>query len=652
MAGSTINFIKELTRQKRTKDEKFYKRMLYYFELQLPGEVKGRSDNFMFPLILPPESITMDEPFAVELTPTQQGGLYAEENGIIQRTIRIKGNTGFKPRALKTYGSFGGTPPGPSTALPVHMPPKTVSHSRKLLQTVVADISGQKHFQYLQDSVFRTYGDLKRDPSTAKDTKMFFHNPKDDEHWTVIPMRFTMEREAKKSTLYEYNIELTIVGPADKGDDLDFDDKSWLDNFNNAVYMASLGASLTSGCLNDLTALASDVGTQLSNVTVIIDNVTSILSATQDFIDGVNDLIDIPHAYVISTTELVDEAASINASGSNSDEYVLPRGVTYTTNVLRKMADGLEMIASNPSSFETSSTSLMSNIRDRQDLKRTVSKGDRDTVRSSDGPTSYVELEQLGTGLTPGEVISSDGDVLAGGNVRRYKNMRIVKVGQGDTLASLASQYMGDARLWQYIANANGLKPPYIDDQASSPIVSGSSDESVLGRTLGVGSDVLIPSNTVSPRDYPLLPVIGTQVSESTENQLLGIDAFLEVENGAIGDSRAILDIAIDAEGGSTDIKLAEGLDNIIQAIKLRLSTEYGTDTMYKKVGLKRIVGLNFKLADLANAEYRIREAIGADSRIASIRNLQFEQSDDALIVDLDAELRGFAESRPVKFAL
>lgn len=654
MAVSAINFIKELARQNIAQDENFYRRMLYYFELQLPyqtgpgGVIPGISNNFMFPLILPPKAITMDEPFAAEITPTQQGGLYVEESGIVQRTLRIRGNTGFKPRKLKTYGSMGESPPGPAFAVPFSVFPQKVSHSRKLPPVAAADISGHRHFQYLQDSLFRVYADLKRDPVTAKDTAMFFHNPKDDEHWRVIPRRFTMERDSSQPTLYNYNIELTIVGPAEAGTDLDFDDKSWLDDFNNAIQIASMGANLTSGAINDLTAMADDIGTQISNITVLIDNTTTILTATQDFIDGNKALIDLPHAWVISNAELLEAAASLTVE--DPDQTVPP----WVTNKIRTAVDGLELIASNPSSFETPNTTTITDIRGYQDLRRTVSQEKQTEVTDSNGPSSFVELEQLGTGLTPGEVTSSAGSTLAGGDILKYRNLQKVEVGQGDTLASLAAQHLGDARLWQYIATANGIKPPYVNDQASTPLIRGNADESLFGHSLGIGSEILIPTNAASPKDYPLLPVLGTQIDEPTNNMLLGIDAKLEVANGATGDSMSVWDVAIDTENGSTDVKTVEGMDNIEQAVTMRLLTEYGTDTLYKKVGLKRIVGLNFKFADLANARYRLRDAVSADARVATISDLRFDQSEDGdgLITELTAQLRGFAESRSIKVAL
>ena len=656
MSVSPIAFTREMVRRNVNQDENFVKRLLYYFELQIPrlalggGVVPGTSNSFMFPLILPPESYSMTEPFSVEVIPTQKGGLYVEENGIIQRVIRLRGTTGFKPRMLKTYGSMGdaNTPPAPMHTNPIGIDPKNKSYSRNLPVTMFAEVSGQRHFQYLQDSVFRTYGDLKRDPATAKDTMMFFHNPKDDEHWRVVPNQFTLEKDKSRPTLYYYNIELLAIDKADSTADLDFDDKNILDNFYNALYMAKLGEDLVSGAIDDMTALQQDLGNVLSNLTVLLDGLTNILTSVQDFTSGTERLIQVPYSSIISMTEFMDEAANI-ASDPNQSTVTVP---IEATQMIRRAIDGLEMIGANPSTFETSNELEMQDIKDRQELRRSVTAEKQKEVASGTGPTSFLELEELGTGLTPGEVVSSKGQVSIGGELSKYRSVRKVTVGKGDTLATLASQYMGDARLWQYIAVANGLKPPYVDDMASTPLHKTEADERPFRESVGIGSEIVIPSNDASPLDYPLLPVLGTRIEEPIENQLLGIDALLEPVVATTGDSRALYDVAINTELGSNDAKLIEGLDNMTQVIMMRLSTEQGTDLLYKHVGLKRIIGLNFALADLANARYRIREAVGADPRVASVRNLVFEQQDDALQATMDALLRGFTETRPIQVTI
>jgi hypothetical protein len=72
-------------------------------------------------------------------------------------------------------------------------------------------MSGQRQFQFLQDRIFRLYSDLKQNPDASAGTKLYFHNPKDQENWRVIPMSFTMSRAAPRSTMYFYDIQLLVV---------------------------------------------------------------------------------------------------------------------------------------------------------------------------------------------------------------------------------------------------------------------------------------------------------------------------------------------------------------------------------------------------------------------------------------------------------
>ena len=161
----TLDTIREAARQEATQDENFYKKIIYYFELQVPEEASqfDAAEVFLFPLALNPENYSMNEPFALEKTCTQGGGLYVEEDGIAGRTIQLRGSTGFKPRPLKGFGT---------QALKLKI--ENRSHGRRLLADVFSNLSGQRHFHYLQDVVFRTYSDLKRDPATSEGTNLIF----------------------------------------------------------------------------------------------------------------------------------------------------------------------------------------------------------------------------------------------------------------------------------------------------------------------------------------------------------------------------------------------------------------------------------------------------------------------------------------------
>lgn len=660
---SLIKFVKERARQRLTDDQDFLKRYLFFFEMRVPRDVAtvGGYLGFLFPIILPPKSYTLTEPFTVEAIPTQGGGLYVEENGIVQRSLRIQGTTGFKPRPLKLR--LG-------DAFPAILDASKKSHGRELLEFMIGKISGQRHIHYLQDAVFRTYGDLKRDPATAADTQLIFHNPADRESWLVVPKEFTIERDAGSPHAYNYTIDLLVVDQA-AAVKADFsEDKGIFDTIRDTLRTLKKGIDLVTGAINDLTALVGEIRGIIHIIDDILDAVTAITDAVANFIDGVTELIEIPYIFVESTVALVESARQV-ANAYN--ELIHPaRGIPSTVDQkLATMQDGLELIGSYPSAYERSVDGLIREKREQQEARRSLSSTRKKNAEDFGSPATLNAVRNLGTQLTAGDVKSAEGEITTGSLVRAYKSAREVVIEDGDTMAGLAARYMGDARQWQYIAIMNGLKPPYINDQASEPLVAGVGVGSVLSgkatgadnppfsKTLGVGGKILIPTNQPSTLDLPILPVMGVKTDEPAEHQFLGTDLLLDAVGSNYGNSREQYDIPIDTDGGSVDAKLVAGMDNMAQAIVIRMLTDRGSDALYTELGVHRVVSLNFTALDLAIARFRIVDAISRDPRVSSIQLIRFAQGEegnvltaDQLRVDLSVGVRGFSESRPIQVVM
>ena len=647
MPVSTLAYVKEMARQAITGDENFFRRMLYYFELRIPADVGILGDtDFLYPLIIPPESYTLEEPFAVEATPTQGGGLYVEENGIVQRMIRLRGTTGFKPRTLKTPGSLG--------AIPATISPEKKSFSRKLPFFVFDKISGARHFQYLQDSVFRTYADLKRDPAMSKGTMLIFHNPKDDEHWIVAPQRFSLERNAAQPFTYWYTIELLVV---DKAEDAKADfseDKSLFDRLKDNLRAIKGYADMATGAINDLTALVGEIKSFVKDAVKILDAVTSIVEAVNNFVDGVTDLIKVPYAFVESTIELIEAAMDV----ANTVMEGVNEARNFPETVKNKFMtawDSLEGLGSYPALFETPTEATIRKIRDQQSVSRSITTERKQTALKYGHPTSFDQVRNLGTQLTAGDVQSASGEITIGSQVKKYKSARQITVEQGDSLVSLAARYMGDARLWQQIAVYNGIKPPFVDNQASVPLAGESgSDDPPFDGAVGVGSQIMIPTNQKSPLEMPVLPVIGAKLTEPAEVQFLGADFQLAAVQDLAGSSRAMYDIPINSDLGSVDAKLVKGKDNLGQMLILRLLTEKGTDTLYKQVGLRKILGLGMAPVDMEMARFRVLESIKSDPRVSGVRDLKIAATGegDVFEIDVTVEIRGLSETRAVRVAI
>jgi hypothetical protein len=312
------------------------------------------------------------------------------------------------------------------------------------------------------------------------------------------------------------------------------------------------------------------------------------------------------------------------------------------------MTDGLDQIGTHPHLFALRVNRQLEQLKRWSELSSSVTTERLAEAAAGSSPTTLQQTENLGTQLTPGDVQSAEAVLRSGRAINEYTSTSEYVLASGDTLVSLAARFLGDARLWTHIAVVNDLKPPYVTQQAGIDLTS---EKSPFSGALGVGNKVLIPSYDKPPERLPLLPTLGVRSEESAENHLLGVDVALEVSGGRPGAPRYT--IAIDTDKGSTGPKLAEGIANLSQGMLLRMSIEQGTDVLFKRVGLGRIVGTKFILIDQEAARAKMIESLTQDSRIANVRKIDFGASTaDALVADIEAEVRGYTTQANVQVAL
>lgn len=595
-------------------DARYTSSGLYFFELRIPGAAleagaPGEIESFLFPLVINPTSIEMVEPFTLMDTPGLDGSLYLEENGIIRRGLRIEGTTGFKPKRL------------PMNYMIPQAEFTKVDRSYNLRgENVPTAFSGQRHFQFLQDRVFRLYGDLKRNPEYAKDTELLFHNQKDQEHWKVAPRQFVLRRMAPKGTLYYYLIELLVYDKAQEPLLVAASpDSSILDTFNdirNGVTKIREAIASAKGAINELTRVVNEITRVVTSFSRVFEDALGLVNTVDNFLNGVTNAITAPiDAFNETVTAFEDMIATIETMDERYADQV-------KSSVLA-LNDSLNRVAVATGGFSPPPGSELQRVRNLSQLSTSTSSEALSTA-AANPPGSLRAFASTGSGVRAGDLGRSLGESGVDGVEPKFSSLVERTVAPFDTLPSLAAKHMGDARLWRQIAVVNKLKYPYISAHA-------------LPGTVSPGSSLLIPSNVPSVPSITGAGVIGARVSESAEARLLGRD--LEIEFTDDGK----LDVKIDTMRGLSDAARIDGIKNLVQAVRIRVTTERESESLTPRLGVRRIIGLGFPEVDEEITLLRISEAVLADPRVQALVEAKLNTSNpDAVDCDLTFSVRGF----------
>jgi hypothetical protein len=307
-------------------------------------------------------------------------------------------------------------------------------------------------------------------------------------------------------------------------------------------------------------------------------------------------------------------------------------------------------------------------------------------------------------------------------DIGQYKSGKLVRLNYGESLESLASRFLGDPNKWLDIAIANGLKPPYIDEvgQRIAILSNGSGNQINLAETdingnlnidkLYINQQVFLQSNAEVVIDQRTVisikqvPVSGEIILEldgvRDMNRYQTIDsAYIRVfapntinssfyilipstdplpddrneevpwflAKAADDEKRAKVDLAVDVNGDLTfttngDVRLSYGLDNAIQAIKLKIITELGSLRYHPTFGLVNVVGnKNSSIDDVRELiTQSITSQIQADGRFDRVEDLAVEylvngatnEGVGAIAISLSVRLAGGTQVIPISFTV
>lgn len=280
----------------------------------------------------------------------------------------------------------------------------------------------------------------------------------------------------------------------------------------------------------------------------------------------------------------------------------------------------------------------------------------------------------------------------------------LVPVPYGKTIEEIAVKYLQDPNKWIEIVTLNKLKPPYIDEEGfeysllsnasgrqltvndtenllyiGQSILLMADDVSLFSRTISdiikisddnylvtvnglADLDILTTANNARIRAY--LPgtvnsqnqiYIPTALKPSTEDLKTYGNILIDNHTDLVNISKIdwLLtdngDVALNASG---DIRLAAGLTNLIQAIKMKLRTNRNTILHHLDYGLGIKVGMS--VADIQNGDLlrEFNRLIEADSRFDSINTMQLSLQGNKLSVYLAVSIASNNGILPINFEM
>jgi hypothetical protein len=307
-------------------------------------------------------------------------------------------------------------------------------------------------------------------------------------------------------------------------------------------------------------------------------------------------------------------------------------------------------------------------------------------------------------------------------NIGQYSSGRLVRLNYGETLQTLALRYFDDPEKWLDIAIANGLKPPYIDEIGERiPLLSnGNSNQINLSETdlsgnlnidklyinqpvfLQSTAEVIVDQRSIlnikqipvsgeiiieldGPRDLDKYKVIHNANIRVYKPNTINSSFYILIPSSEPLDSnrkeevpwflaksaedekKAGIDLAISNNGEllfdtNGDIKLSYGIDNAIQAIKLKLITELGSLRYHPEFGLVSVIGQTNQ--DVASIRSLLVESINRqvqlDSRFDRVENISVDylvngadnNSVAAFVINLSVKMAGGGQVIPISFTV
>jgi hypothetical protein len=545
--------------------------------------------SFEYVFNVNPKTIDLEEPAAVTITPTQDGGQFVEHQGSIYKTINISGTTGVRPNQA-----------GPSLIPVIGIPGPSFKLTNPMTLLPRGETSGFQDLINLRN-LFRAYFDCKASPDDASDIVMVWQNGKEGEYYVVEPISFKTRRDASSPLAFIYEIQLRTISKLafrteHKQDPMTI--RSATQHFNSRISQAIRELTVS---VNTIKAIPSRlVGIGQAVVNSVLTPASQLLNALTGLITGSNDFPIPRSSLVLLAHDSMAFYESLSAFTTQIDNY-LEHGTTNQVIVAResckRVARTATRLAAEDQLFSPSAS---------QQFKA------RSSAYRANGQPPL-------TGGSPTDLQ----------NAAASSGTSLTTVLGNDTIFTAAHRLLGDSARWKELVILNDLRYPYIDPTGNG------------NHVLRPGDQMLVPANSS-------IPVSGVSASKKLEDRLttrLGRDIRLRADQ--IAGAIATYDVDHDQRG---DLARIEGVPNMAQAINIKFETEQGTLPTHPEFGLKYPIGSKALIRSLVGYQLNARSSLLADSRISTVDSLSFQTEGNAVTVSSELSIADVDQTVSVSF--
>jgi len=577
--------------------------VMEYPGLDPAGKYRGQGNLALYQFPTPPQQYELVEPAATTIVPTQGGGKFVESQGGIFKDVRIGGTVGFRPSPPSTE-MFGGL--AKNTGIQITMPSTLNSilyNDERGLHKKEA--TGFDDIIFLRN-LFRAYYDIKQlSPEVARFTALVWIYSKESEAWVVEPLSFTTNRDSKNPLSWTYQIQCRTLYPLDL-------------TFKAITESAGFINQINSG-LDFFNKFGKDLARHLNELAGVINYVTRF---PFNIVDG-----------VLGAGLGILEGVSAIKNSTNFSKLTEDATKRWTQSCNEAFA-----------SF-TDSFSVPGEIPSAGDME--VAKILRDCVRTGEGLLSldFLWTEQRSYQVRDyanayldqyGEPPLTAGSPLNVSNITIPSSAVEQQVTSGDTIMTLAKKFLGNANQWKKLAILNGLKPPYISTSAGDGV-------------LGPGSKILIPKEANGVDQSSMVPRV-TNSDESSDEMSPMMKKYGRDIKLSLNEKTEQFDLMVNSRG---DLDIIEGVDNVNQALAIKLNTEQGELATHPTFGAKFPIGTKFpSLVRLHEYSMNFQRTIRQDPRTESIDNLRIFVNADQVWITAVINLRGSDSQLPISFSV